>query len=48
MVSETDNIIKMELATLIQILDEAVYISHRANKLGKYMNLTFLSPVMSK
>ena len=32
----------------VQILDEAVYISHRTNTLGKGMNPTILPPAMDK
>ena len=36
------------MATEVQYLNKAVYISHSANCLGNGMNPTFLSPAMSK
>ena len=38
----------MDMATRIQILDKAIYISHRANTLGQGMNATILPPAMGK
>ena len=38
----------MDVATRIQILAEAVYISYTANTLGKGMNPSILLPGMSK
>ena len=38
----------MESATQIQDLDKAVYVSLRTNAFGKGMNLSVLSPAMSK
>ena len=37
----------MDLVTQVQILDEAVWISHSANTLGKGMNLTIFPSAMS-
>ena len=36
------------LVTLVQILNEAVYIAYSTNTLGKGMNPTILTPAMSK
>ena len=38
----------MNKVTQVQILDEAVYISHKGNSLGKDMNSTIPSPAMGK
>ena len=38
----------MDTANRIQISDKALCISNRANILGKYMNLSILSPAMGK
>ena len=38
----------MDMATQVQFLDEAVCISNSINTLGKGINLTVLSPVMSE
>ena len=38
----------MDIVIRVQILDEAGYISHNANTLGKDMNSTILSLVMAK
>ena len=38
----------MDTATQVQILDEAAYISHRANIIGKGMNQTILHLAMGK
>ena len=38
----------MGTSTLVQIFDEAVYISHSANNLGKGMNLTILTTAIGK
>ena len=38
----------MDTATRVQILDDAVCISHRANKLAKDMNPTILPQAMGK
>ena len=38
----------MDRVIWVQILDEAVGISHRTNTLGKDMNPTILLPVMGK
>ena len=39
---------KMDMATWVQILDKAVYISRCANTFGKGMNPDILPPIMSK
>ena len=39
---------KMDKATRVQILDEAVYISQSANFLGKTINPNLLPPTMGK
>ena len=39
---------EMDTATRVQILDEADYISHSTNTLGKGMNPIILPPVMGK
>ena len=38
----------MDKVTQVQILDEAVSISHIVNTLGKGMNPTILLPIMAK
>ena len=38
----------MNMVSRVQILNEAVCISHRGNTLGKGMHPTILSPDMSK
>ena len=38
----------MDVAIRVQVLDEAVFISHSANNLGKSVYLTSLSPAMDK
>ena len=48
MCSITVIIIEKELATQIQILDEAVCISLCTNPLGKDMNPSVLSPAIGK
>ena len=40
--------LKMDMATHIQILDEADCISHSTNNLGKDMNPTVLPPAVGK
>ena len=39
---------EMDPATRVQILDEADYISHSTNTLGKGMNPIILPPAMGK
>ena len=41
-------VVGMDIATRVQILDKAVYISHSANTLGNGTNPIILPPVMSK
>ena len=38
----------MDLATYVQILDEAVWISHSSNTFGKVMHPLILFPAMGK
>ena len=38
----------MDMVTQVQILDEANYISHSTNTLGKGMNPIILPPAMGK
>ena len=38
----------MDMPTQVQIQNEAVYISHNANTLGKGINPTILPPAMVK
>ena len=40
--------VKLDIATQVQIWDEAVCISHSANALGNGMNLTILLSAMDK
>ena len=40
--------LEMDTATRVQILDEADYISHSTNTLGKGMNPIILPPAMGK
>ena len=40
--------LEMDMSTQVQIVDEAVYISHRINVLGKGMNITINPPVKGK
>ncbi len=46
--NEMDKALEMDTVTQVQILDEAVFISHNANIFGKGMHPTILSPAMGK
>ena len=36
------------MMTRVRIIDEAIYVSHNANNLGKAINLIIIPPGMSK